>query len=238
MTASDTERLSRRRVLRASVGVGSAMALAGCLGGGGGGDDGGDDDSGDGSNADSTTQDLCGRIPGEFVAYDAGETAMVCDFDIPSTFEGNFIDRPQRGAYFKVTSEVTSSGGIILLVMHNFPDSKSGSTSSYEYSNRGEVLDIEFNRETVTFYGNIETGDTYEDSAGAQLIGNLPYTVGDTDAYIPTTISTILEAEGEELPDDCKAAVGEVTRQVTESLRVNEETTIADVLEEKWDEPP
>jgi len=244
MTGGDTGRLSRRRVLRTSVGVGSAKALAGCLGGGGGGDDGGDDDSGDGSNADSTTQDLCGRIPGEFVAYDAGETDMVCDLDFPATFEGELNDLPSSSDMLLnrwIVSSEERDDTLSIKFTQIIPDSRSAGTSPNEYPNRSEILDIEFDGETTTFYGTTtEPSSPNERLEGHNLAGDLPYIVGDTTVYFEVEIGTSLNFDSDisGIPDDCRASVEEVTRQVTESLRVNEETTIADTLEEMWDEPP
>ncbi|PSQ17473.1 hypothetical protein BRD00_07120 [Halobacteriales archaeon QS_8_69_26] len=103
------------------------------------------------------------------------------------------------------------------------------------------MLDVEFGGETVTFYGSVsDDGTSMERSDGYNLIGNLPYTVGDTKAYFVTLIQTQLGVENPApaIPDDCRASVEEVTRRITESLRVNEETTVAEKLEEEWDEPP
>jgi len=226
----------RRRILEATMSVTAGMTFAGCSGLT---DTGGDENTE--TNSGTTIQDLCRSYPGEFEAYDVGPKPMICEFDMLAVLKGNSSSGSTPGSNgWRIESDATGRGGIGfglgVVPIEDRTDTEPGST----FTNQPELMDIEFNDETVTLYGPLEEAENATEEFVRYVIdGWLPYTINDTKLYFRLLISGGAKAGTDEsIPEDCQAAVKEVPRRVGESLRVNEETTIESYVEEEWDNPP
>lgn len=234
-----------RRSYLALAGVTGFAGLAGCADiFGGDTDDGGESDGGEGGDAETTVADLCGQIPADNVAYQAGDTPLLCDFDIPATFEPAFgpltgdgggglthrgLLRSDASSYGELTLEVrqTAEEG---MVSRGMPPSE---------PDRDSAFVVEFNHQEIPFYER-PTQETIADDETVSvsvLTATLQYTVDSTPLFFPITVRTELDV-AESIPEDCVAAMAEVTRGTAESIRLNEQTTIDRWVRENWDEPP
>lgn len=239
--------LSRRQLVGA-IGAGALPTIAGCIGGGDDSDEQGDGDNsndgsdepdeGGGSESETTVAALCQQIPGELVGYDAGATPLVCDCDIPNTMAESFgptaTDRAHRGI---IRSEVSQYGELTVNIQQQVEERLVGE-EPFDRGNQPEELETEFGGETIQFYGQPSAANPSTDTSQfVKLDGSLPYSVNGTKLYFPVSVVGELDV-AEDIPDDCRETVTATTRQVTQRLRPNEETTIAQTISEQWDNPP
>lgn len=150
------------------------------------------------------------------------------------SFGPTATDRAHRGY---VQSEVSSYGELTIDVQQLVEETLVGE-ESFNYGDQPQELEVEFDGETIQFYGQLSAVDPSSGTSEfVKLDGSLPYSVGGTKLYFPLTVVGELDVS-EEIPDDCRETVTETTRRVTRSLRLNDETTIAETVSERWDDPP
>jgi hypothetical protein len=231
-----------RRGLLAGIGTGTVATVAGCSGGGGGSDgnptEGEPTGGGSGSGGDSTVANLCRPIPGESVAYDAGATPVVCDFDVPAPLADSFgtgVGEFVHQGYLR--SEASGYGELSLQVQEMNDEGLVGEEPS-SANGREVAVEVEFDGETVPFYATREQVSPASDRlAFAKYSGSLPHTVGSKRLYFPVVVRTELDVP-DPVPDECRTAVEEVTARTTESIRPNPETAVAQRIRDQWDDPP
>jgi hypothetical protein len=138
-----------------------STTTAGCLGGDSGSEQQGENPSNgadDSQQGETTVEALCAQIPGESTAYDAGETAMICDFDIPTAFAdefGPFAPDQTAGAAHRhrLRSEVTEYGELMLQVQISTDEESVAVEERFSPPpDRESYLDVEFSGETVGMY--------------------------------------------------------------------------------------
>lgn len=243
-------RVSRRAML-AAVGSGTLAGLAGCSGGDGQGSDddgnsadgtmGGDDDNAGSTavedDADNSVGALCSQLPAEStVAYDAGATPVVCDFDVPAAFSEPFGTGVGPTVHEgRLRSEVSRYAELVLTVHQQTEEFlvKEGSPPD-----TAVAFEVQFDGEAVPFRPQPQLNAARtEDTAVMNYIGELPATVGDTTLHFPINVRAELDG-AESIPDDCRERVADLAAQTARSARVNEETTIAAWIRERWDDPP
>lgn len=240
-------RFSRRSFLGA-VGSASVVGIAGCSQSD---DEGNNGDGGNGGDGGSefTCTDL-GSV--EYAAYDAGETPMICDWEVPKPFldtaevttgvngmtHGGAMPYTMNGTEYSLNVTVTQLGASETSV-------KSATRRARDDLEAIAAGEVPGNHEKVgqtTQYAG-ETVELYEDSSykesdALRAFGaDLPHELDGYNIYIFVSFR-VGEATQTEAPEDCLSAMREAALQIGKSATVNDETTLKSEIVPYWDDWP